>query len=101
MNKQLGSKHPNQHWPVVNRILLAILGGYAITYGFTAALARVLPMARVDALIAATLPSFVVYLIFIIWAFTAKSLRRVALVTSLSVPLAALGFWPHVLEAVQ
>jgi len=101
MNKHVGSKRPRQHWLVMNRILLAILGGYAFTYAFTAALARVLPMARVDALVAASLLSFVIYLSFILWAFAAASLRRVALVAATAIPLAALGFWPQLLEAVR
>lgn len=101
MNKQVGSKHPRQQWLLVNRILLAILGGYAFTYAFTAALARLLPLARVDALVTASLLSFVVYLIFVLWAFAAASLRRVALVVATGIPLTLIGFGPQWLEAVR
>lgn len=48
-------------WAAVSRITAAILGGYAFTYAFTAALARVLPLDKVDALISASLLSFAVY----------------------------------------
>lgn len=89
-------------WPErLARIVLAILGGYAFTYAFTAALARLLPMARVDALVTASLLSFIVYLAFLLWAFTAASLRRVTLAVAAAIPLAAIGFWPQVLELLS
>ena len=88
-------------WPdVAARTFLAVLGGYAFTYALTAALARLLPVDRVDALTIASLLSFVVYLVFILWAFAA-SVRRVLIGLSAAVPLAAIGFWPQLLEAVR
>jgi len=51
------------------RSALAILGGYAFTYAFTAALARLLPLPAADALVVATLPAFLVYTIAILWGF--------------------------------
>ncbi|MCQ4312852.1 iron transporter [Pseudomonas stutzeri] len=89
-------------WPdIAARTALAVLGGYAFTYAATAALARLLPMDRVDALATASLLSFVVYLGFILWAFTATSVRRVLAGVSGALPLAAIGFWPQLLEALQ
>ncbi len=89
-------------WPdVAARAALAVLGGYAFTYAFTAALARLLPVDRVDALTTASLLSFVIYLVFILWAFAATSVRRVLAVLSGALPLAAIGFWPQLLEAVR
>lgn len=86
-------------WPdIAARTALAILGGYAFTYAATAALARLLPLDRVDALTTASLLSFVVYLVFMLWAFAAASLRRVLVGLSAAVPLAAIGFWPQLLE---
>ncbi len=86
------------YWPVVSRTLTAIVGGYALTYCFTAALARLLPLDRFDATLVASLVSFIIYLAFILWVFATHSLRRVA--TSLLVipPLALIGFWPQLLE---
>ncbi|EXF42956.1 putative iron uptake protein [Pseudomonas sp. BAY1663] len=83
---------------IAARTALAIFGGYAFSYGFTAALARLLPMARVDAAVVATLLSFVIYLLFILWAFSARSLRRVLIGVLSALPLAAIGFWPQLLE---
>jgi hypothetical protein len=89
-------------WPdIAARAALAVLGGYAFTYAFTAALARLLPVDRVDALTTASLLSFVIYLVIILWVFAAASLRRVLVGLSAAVPLAAIGFWPQLLEAVR
>ncbi len=54
---------------ITMRSALAILGGYAFTYAFTAALARLLPLPAADALVVATLPAFLVYTIAILWGF--------------------------------
>ena len=86
---------------IATRTVLAILGGYAFTYAATAALARLLPLDRVDALTTASLLSFMVYLAFILWAFAAASVRRVLVGLGVAVPLAAIGFWPQLLETLQ
>jgi hypothetical protein len=89
-------------WPeIAARTGLAVFGGYAFTYAATAALARLLPLARVDALTVASLLSFVVYLAFILWVFAAASVRRVLIGLSGGLPLAAIGFWPQLLELVR
>nr|WP_242672924.1 hypothetical protein [Azotobacter chroococcum] len=72
----------------------AVFGGYVLTYAATAALARLLPLARFDAAMVATLLSFALYTGFVLWAFAAASVRRVWLGIALSLPLAAVGFWP-------
>ncbi len=83
------------------RTMLAILGGYAFTYAFTAALAQWLPMDPVDAITTASLLSFVVYLTFLLWAFAAASLQRVLIGAGLTLPLAVTGFWPQLLEVLR
>ena len=89
-------------WPAIAaRTLLALLGGYAFTYAFTAALAQWLPLDPVDAVTAASLLSFVVYLTFVLWTFAAASLRRVLIGAGLAIPLAVIGFWPQLLEMWQ
>lgn len=85
---------------IAMRTVLAILGGYAFTYAFTAALARLLPLAPVDALIVATLPSYLVYTAAILWAFAARSLRRAWYGALLALPLALIGFWPQLMERI-
>ena len=82
-------------WATVSRITAAILGGYAFTYAFTAALARVLPLDKVDALISASLLSFAVYTGAILWAFACRSATRAWAGLALGLPLAAIGFWPQ------
>ncbi|VXC46455.1 Iron transporter [Pseudomonas sp. 9Ag] len=89
-------------WPAIAaRTLLALLGGYAFTYAFTAALAQWLPLDPVDAVTASSLLSFVVYLTFVLWTFAAASLRRVLIGAGLAIPLAVIGFWPQLLEMWQ
>ena len=83
---------------VCSRVLAATLGGYAFTYAFTAALARLLPLAPVDAVMVASLPSFLVYLAVVLWAFAARSAKRVWLGLLLALPLAAIGFGPQLLQ---
>lgn len=87
-----------QPWPTVSRIVAALFGGYLFTYAFTAALARLLPVDKVDALVITTLLSFVVYTLVILWSFGCHSVRRVWGGMSLAVPLGIIGFWPQLLE---
>lgn len=84
--------------PVVSRTLAALFGGYVFTYAFSACMARLLPLDRVDALVVASLPVFVVYTLAILWSFSVASLWRAWLGVPLSVPLLAVGFWPQLLE---
>lgn len=88
-------------WPATAaRTGLALLGGYAFTYSFTAAAARSLPLDPVDAVTTASLLSFVVYLLFMIWAFAAASLRRVLTGAGIAIPLAIVGFWPKLMAVL-
>ena len=57
---------------VFARAMAAVFGGYAFTYAFTACLARLLPLERIDALLVASLPMFVVYTLAVLWAFAAR-----------------------------
>ncbi|TBU76539.1 iron transporter [Pseudomonas daroniae] len=89
------SSAPTGAWrAVVLRILAAVLGGYAVAYAFNAALARLLPLAKVDALIVASLLSFAIYTLAILWAFGAASAWRAWAGMGVALPLAAIGFWP-------
>lgn len=103
ITRKLIVKHPvpqsRNGWPAIAaRTGLALLGGYALTYTFTAAFARLLPLDPVDAVTTASLLSFVVFLVFILWAFAAASLRRVLIAVGFAVPLAVTGFWPSLLD---
>jgi len=81
------------------RCLLAVFGGYLISYTACAALARLLPVTPVDAVVIAALLGFLIYLGFIIWSFAAARVSRVALSLLLAAPLTLIGFWPQLLGA--
>lgn len=83
---------------VLSRVLAAILGGYVFSYACTAVLARLLPLAPVDALIVATLPAFIFYTLAALWAFAARDAWRAWAVVPLALPLLLIGFWPQLLE---
>ncbi|MCU1716740.1 iron transporter [Pseudomonas sp. 5P_3.1_Bac2] len=84
-------------WLLTARCLLAVFGGYLLTYMASAALARLLPVKPVDAVVIAALLSFVLYLGFIIWSFAAARLSRVWLSLLLALPLGLIGFWPQLM----
>lgn len=95
MSRRLSLPPARRAWlDVALRVTAAVLGGYVLTYAATAALARLLPLARFDAAMVATLLSFALYTGFVLWAFATASVRRVWLGIALSLPLAAVGFWP-------
>ncbi|XQE68267.1 iron transporter [Pseudomonas sp. P3C3] len=83
---------------VFARAMAAVFGGYAFTYAFTACLARLLPLERIDALLVASLPMFVVYTLAVLWAFAGRDAWRAWLGLPLAMPLALIGFWPQLLE---
>ena len=62
---------------LASRVTAAIFGGYALASGATVFLSAVLPLARAEAVLAATLASFAVYTAAIIWAFAVRSVTRV------------------------
>ena len=63
-------------WNVASRTLLAIAGGYAMAALATASLSLALPLPRAQAVMAATLLSFVLYCALVIWAYSANTARR-------------------------
>jgi hypothetical protein len=58
------------------RCLLAIFGAYGLAALAAATIALALPLSRVDAVMAAAMLSFVVYLLGAIWVFAAATLIR-------------------------
>lgn len=74
---------------VAARLLAAIAGGYALTAIATSLLAVLLPASRVNAVMTATLLSFVFYAFAIMWAFAARSAWRAW--AGLLLPAALLG----------
>lgn len=86
--------------PVISRILAALLGGYGFTYAFTACLARLLPLTPGDSLVVATLPSFLIYTLAILWVFCCRSALQAWAGMALALPLGVVGFWPQLLESL-
>lgn len=70
----------DDRWAVASRVAAAIVGGYTLTWLFTAAFALLLrhvwSMARVDAVLTATMVSFLVYAVAGIGVFYARSATR-------------------------
>lgn len=86
------------HRPRLNtalRSLLAVFGGYGLAALAAAVFALALPLPRVDAVMAATMLAFIVYLLAAIWAFAAATLVRAF--GGLLLPAAVLGVWLAIL----
>lgn len=75
---------------VASRAAAAILGGYMLAACATAVASLLLPLARADAVIMATLLSFAVYACAALWVFAARSAWRAWL--GVVVPTAVLAF---------
>lgn len=84
---------PHTSWryrlAVASRAVAAIAGGYALSALSATALALLLPLARAEAVIAATLASFVIYTCAVMWVFAARSAWRAW--AGLAVPSALLA----------
>ncbi|MFT0545940.1 DUF3649 domain-containing protein [Allopusillimonas ginsengisoli] len=61
---------------VASRAAAAIFGGYALAASASSLLAVVLPLHKSDAVLTATLLSFVLYTCAALWAFAARSALR-------------------------
>lgn len=65
-----------ERWSVASRVVAAAVGGYALTSAATVLMALVWPAPRAQAVLWATMLSFTVYTVAVIWAFTARSATR-------------------------
>src|SRR5262245_64814207 len=68
------------------RLLAAVPGGYVFSAAWVAALGGLLAaagMARSDAVVLAAMLGFVFFLVFLVWAFTQRSVARVWTVAAL------------------
>jgi len=63
---------------IIIRGTLALLSGYGLAAAWQVALARWLPLDRIDATITATMLAFAIYTGAAIWAFAAPTLRQAA-----------------------
>ena len=68
------SKASTINWiTVTSRVGAAAIGGYALTYACTAWLSIVLPLGKSEAVLTASMISFVIYTAAILWAFAATT----------------------------
>lgn len=81
---------------IAARTLAAIAGGYALAAFTTTALALSLRLPRSEAVMIATLPSFLLFAAAVVWAFAARTAWR-AWAGILAPTLAAAGvtWWLH------
>lgn len=63
-------------WAVASRSVAAIFGGYALASATAACLAIWLPMARVEAVVMASMLAFVIYAVGVMWVFAARNTWR-------------------------
>jgi hypothetical protein len=79
---------------VAARVIAGTIGAYAVAALFAAALARLLPMPRVEAIMPATLLAFLVGPAVTVWAFLARGPWRAwAGVILLGALFAAIAWW--------
>ncbi len=67
---------PAYRWSVASRVAAAALGGYALTSAATVLLSLLWPAPRAQAVLWATMISFTVYTVAVIWAVHARSAGR-------------------------
>jgi hypothetical protein len=75
--------HPARHLrraavEMAARCVTALLGGYALTAAVATLIARLLPIARVEATVWAMVPSFFFYAAVALWCFHEPRIARVA-----------------------
>jgi hypothetical protein len=90
------SRSPSlSRWSIASRILAALIGGYALAYGFAAFFSVYLPLARPDRVAFAGMLSFAVWTAAAIYAFAVRSATRAWLwLAGLAIVLCLAAFLP-------
>ncbi|GJD86173.1 hypothetical protein HPGCJGGD_4070 [Methylobacterium haplocladii] len=78
---------------VAGRVLLALVGGYALAALATAVLSLTLPLDPAEAVTVATLLSFAVMAVAVLFVFAARSLHVATLWLGLPIGALGLGLW--------
>lgn len=83
-------------WPaLVQRVLLALMGGYFLSAGlaglFALGLGRIMP--RGEAVVLVAMCAFIVYLLLLLWAFAERRLARLWLALGGGAGAAQLALW--------
>ncbi|MBW7901929.1 MAG: DUF3649 domain-containing protein [Rhodocyclaceae bacterium] len=76
MNRRTETVSARYRWAVASRVAAAALGGYALTSAATVALALLWPIPKAQAVLAATMLSFTLYTVAVLWAFATPSATR-------------------------
>jgi len=93
MSKNTKTLTAGYRWAVASRVTAATLGGYALTSAATVLLALIWPIPRAQALLSATMLSFAVYTVAVLWVFSTRShLRAWAWLIGLTAVLSALAW---------
>ena len=74
--RRQASLSPAYRWAVFSRVMAAAVGGYALTSAVTVLLALIWPLPKAQALLAATMLSFTIYTIAVIWVFNTRTATR-------------------------
>ncbi|OBV40038.1 hypothetical protein [Janthinobacterium psychrotolerans] len=98
MSKPVKGQLPAAYrWRIASRVLAAALGGYGLSALLSSALALLLPRissaSRADAVLVASLLSFVVYTVVVLWVFHARSARRAWVALALWAFVCTLVIW--------
>ncbi|UVE16892.1 DUF3649 domain-containing protein [Pseudomonas sp. LS44] len=94
------AKNQASPWGITSRVLAAIVGGYALAYGFTAFFTVYLPLARPDRVVFSSILCFAVWTAAVIYVFAARSATRAWLVLAgLTLAMGLAAFLPSGLGA--
>ncbi len=80
-------------WLVASRVVAAALGGYALTSAATVVLSLLWPGPRAQAVLWATMISFTLYTLVVLWAFHTPSVKRVWIVILSATALLSAAAW--------
>lgn len=75
------------------RVLLALAGGYVLMSLWAAWLSVTLPLPRHEAVMIASISSFMVFPVYASWVFYSASLKRIGVLTAMVMLLMALLTW--------
>ena len=67
---------PAYRWAVASRVAAAAFGGYALASAATVLMALLWPAPKAQSVLWATMLSFTVYTVAVIWVFTARTAMR-------------------------
>jgi len=81
--------HPHYRWLMASRIFAAVAGGYVFATAMTVLLTYLLPMPQKDALMLATILSYIIYPIAIIRVFSVTTVRQAWIEMSVAIAVVA------------